>query len=202
VNNVTYSQSFVTLSGVMVSIFVKAYFYIILPKSIKMKKLYIILLLSSFAFFTVGAQDKHELGITQFNAGAGFSNWGIPLYFGLDFRVHPEISIGLESSFRSYYQSYTDIRYRSSIVGFSTNGNFHFNRLLDIPRYLDLYAGFNVGYYIWSTPSNYPGTGSSGIGMGGQVGGRYFFNNHFGLNLEFGGGNAFTGVKFGMTYIF
>jgi len=167
-----------------------------------MKKLYIILLLSSLSFLTLSAQNQPEPVRIQFNAGAGISNWGIPFYFGLDLRVHPEISIGIESSFRSYYQSYTDIRYRSSIVGFSTNGNFHFNRLLDIPNYLDLYAGLNVGYYIWSTPSNYPGTGTSGFGMGGQFGGRYFFNDHFGLNLEFGGGNAFTGVKFGMTYMF
>jgi outer membrane immunogenic protein len=186
----------------MVFTFVKYYLHSIKSKSIKMKKLYIILLLSALTFFTVSAQNPPEPGGVQFNAGTGFSNWGIPLYIGLDFRVHPLISIGIESSFRSYNQSYTNTGYRSSIVGFSTNGNFHFSRLLDIPHFLDLYAGFNVGYYVWSTPSNYPGTGTSGIGVGGQIGGRYFISDHFGFNLEFGGGNAFTQVKFGLTYRF
>jgi len=168
----------------------------------KMKKLTIVLLLSALTIFSVKAQQPNEPRLVQFNAGTGFSNWGIPLYLGLDFRVHPLISIGIESSFRSYNQNYTDVGYRSSIVGFSTNGNFHFSRLFDMPRFLDLYAGFNVGYYVWATPSNYPGPGTSGIGVGGQIGGRYFITDHFGFNLEFGGGNAFNGVKFGMTYRF
>jgi hypothetical protein len=42
----------------------------------------------------------------------------------------------------------------------------------------------------------------SGLGLGAQIGGRYFFKDNFGLNLEFGGGNALSGGKFGITYIF
>ncbi len=87
-------------------------------------------------------------------------------------------------------------------MGISTNGNYHFNRLLDILNYWDFYAGLNAGYYFWFSPSDYPGTGSSGVGIGAQVGGRYSFNNHFGLNLELGGGNTFAGGKFGITYKF
>jgi outer membrane immunogenic protein len=168
----------------------------------KMKKLSIILLLSALTLFTVSAQNPPENRRTQLNVGVGFSNWGIPLYIGLDFGVHPDISLGLESSFRSYNQNYTGIGYRSSIIGFSGNGNYHFNRILEIPSNWDFYAGLNIGYFVWSTPSDYPGTGSSGLGLGAQIGGRYLITNNFGLNLEIGGGNAFSGGKFGITYIF
>ena len=39
----------------------------------------------------------------------------------------------------------------------------------------------------------------SGLGIGGQVGGRYYFNDKVGINLEFGGGNAFGGGKVGVS---
>jgi outer membrane immunogenic protein len=37
------------------------------------------------------------------------------------------------------------------------------------------------------------------LGLGIQVGGRYYFNEKFGLNLEFGGGNYVSGGKFGIS---
>jgi hypothetical protein len=132
----------------------------------------------------------------------GFSGWGIPLYLGMDFGVSPDITLGMEASFRSYNQKFTGTKYNSSIIGFSGNGNYHFNRVLEILSNWDFYAGLNIGFYFWSSPSDYPGDGSSGVGIGGQIGGRYFINDNFGLNLEFGGGNAFSGGKFGITHIF
>ena len=167
-----------------------------------MKKLSIILLLSFIVVFTVSSQSRLEKGGKQLNAGVGFSGWGIPLYVGVDFGLPHDITLGLEGSFRSYNQHFTGTRYNSSIFGFSGNGNYHFNRVLHMPGAWDFYAGINIGFYIWSSPENYPGNGNSGLGLGGQVGGRYFFNDNFGLNLEFGGGNAFSGGKFGITVIF
>jgi len=38
------------------------------------------------------------------------------------------------------------------------------------------------------------------LGLGAQVGGRYYISNKVALNLEFGGGNAFSGGKFGLTF--
>jgi outer membrane immunogenic protein len=130
------------------------------------------------------------------------TGWGIPIYVGMDFGVLRDLTLGFEGSFRSYNQNYTNTKYHHSIIGLSVNGNYHFNTLLNIPENWDFYAGLNIGYYFWSSPSDYPGTGSSGLGLGAQIGGRYFFSNNFGLNLEFGGGNAFSGGKFGITYIF
>ena len=167
-----------------------------------MKKLSIILFLSFIAVFTASSQARLERGMQQLNAGVGFSGWGIPLYVGVDFGIPHDMTLGLEGSYRYYNQYYTGTRYNSSIFGFSGNGNYHFNRVFNMPSRWDFYAGINVGFYFWATPSDYPGTSHTGLGLGGQVGGRYFFNDNFGLNLEFGGGNAFSGGKFGITYIF
>lgn len=163
-----------------------------------------IVFLVSLAFLSVitFAQAPLSKGEKQLNAGVGFSGWGIPLYVGMDFGVHPDITVGGEFSFRSYSQKFADERYTSTIFGISGNGNYHFNRLLEIPSNFDFYAGLNIGFYFWNTPNDYPGDGDSRLGLGLQVGGRYFFKDNFGINLEFGGGNAFSGGKFGITYIF
>lgn len=166
-----------------------------------MKKSITIILLTLLTF-AVQAQSPLGKGSKQLNAGIGFSGWGVPVYVGLDFGVARDFSMGFEGSFRSYGQNYTGSSYRSSIIGISGNGNYHFNRILEIPSNWDLYAGLNIGYYIWSSPSNYPGSGTSSLGLGGQIGGRYFFQKNFGINLELGGGDAFSGGKFGITYIF
>lgn len=141
-----------------------------------------------------------QKGASQLNLGVGFSNWGVPVYLGFDHRVSNDISLGLELSYRGYNEKYSGNDYKHSITGFSGNFNYHFNRVMDIPNNFDLYAGLNLGFYVWSSPTNYYGTHSSGVGLGAQVGGRYFFSPKAGLNLEFGGGNAFSGGKFGLTF--
>jgi len=157
-----------------------------------------ILLFASLSF----AQSPLENGKLQLNAGVGFSSWGIPLYVGVDYGVHTDITIGGEFSFRSYSETIIGDKYKATIIGISGNGNYHFNRILNIPSKWDLYAGLNLGFYFWNTSGDYPGSSSSGVGLGAQIGGRYFFSNKFGINLEFGGGNAFSGGKFGITYKF
>lgn len=150
------------------------------------------------------AQAPLEKGGKQLNAGFGFSNWGVPIYAGLDFGVHPDITIGPQVSFRSFSENYRDINgnkysYSHTIFVIAFNGNYHFNTLLEIPSEWDLYAGLTLGYYMWSSPSGYLGDRSSGLGLDAQIGGRYFFSEKFGINLEFGGGTA-SGGKIGITY--
>ncbi len=166
-----------------------------------MKKLSIIFLISVATLFTANAQSPLARGGKQLNAGVGFSGWGVPLYLGMDFGALQNLTLGFEGSIRSYDQHVHDRNYNSSIIGISANGNYHFNALMSIPSNWDFYAGLNLGFYFWSSPSDYPYKDSSGLGLNAQIGGRYFFTNRFGLNLEFGGGNAFSGGKFGITYI-
>lgn len=163
-----------------------------------MKKLLIIVLVALSATATF-AQGSLEPGRNQFNAGLGFSGWGIPVYVGLDHGLKQNITVGGELSFRSYRQKIIGTTYSHSIIGISGNGNYHFNELLDLDNEWDFYAGLNVGFYIWNSPSTYPGSGASGLGLGGQIGGRYFFNSSTAINLEFGGGNVFSNGKIGIT---
>jgi outer membrane immunogenic protein len=167
-----------------------------------MKKSIIILLIAFITVLTANSQSPIGKGNHQLNAGIGLSGWGIPLYVGLDFGVHKDVSLGIEGSFRSYNENYTGSHYHSSIFGLSFNGNYHFNTILEIPDNWDLYAGLNIGYFFWATSPDYPGTSSSGLGLGAQIGGRYFLSKNFGLNLELGGNSGFSGGKFGITYIF
>jgi len=151
------------------------------------------------AVTAVFAQSPIEKGRAQFNAGIGLSSWGIPLYLGLDYGVHPDITVGGEFSFRSYGNDWSGHRYRHSIIGISGNANYHFNTILNIPSNWDFYIGPNIGFYIWNSPTDYEGSHTSGLGIGAQIGGRYYFTEKFGINLEFGGANVFSGGKFGIS---
>ena len=141
-------------------------------------------------------------GEKQINLGVGLSGWGVPFYVGLDYGIHQDITVGGELSYRAYDEKWGTLNYHHSIIGISGNGNYHFNRVLNIPEKWDLYAGLNLGFYVWSSPDSYGGSHSSGLGLGAQIGARYKLSDKVGLNLEFGGGNSFSGGKFGVTIKF
>ena len=163
-----------------------------------MKKLIILFLLIAASQVSF-AQYFLSKGESQFNAGLGLSSWGVPVYAGIDWGVHRDISVGGELSYRSFNDNFRDGRYRHSVFGISGNGNYHFNTLLDIPREWDFYAGLNLGFYIWNSDDDYPGNRTTGLELGAQVGGRYYFTERFGVNLEVGGASAFSGGKVGIT---
>ncbi len=146
------------------------------------------------------SQGSLPNGSSQFNVGLGLSGWGVPIYAGFDFGVSKDITLGGEFSYRSYKENWKNNNYNHNIIGISGNGNYHFNRVLNIAPAYDFYAGLNIGFYSWSSPDGYTGDHTSGLGLGAQVGGRYYFGKKAGINLEFGGGNAFTGGKFGLTF--
>jgi len=152
-------------------------------------------LISLFTF----SQGSVPIGKTQLNVGAGFSDFGTPVYIGFDHGVARNVTLGGEFSYRGYREHWDNYYYNHNIMGFSGNGNYHFNQIFEIPSRWDLYAGLNVGFYIWTSPDSYHGSESSGLGLGAQVGGRFFLTPKVGLNLEFGGGNEFSGGKFGLT---
>jgi outer membrane immunogenic protein len=158
--------------------------------------LFVLLFIASTASY---AQNPVAKGQSQINIGVGLSSWGIPFYIGLDHGIHKDVTLGGELSFRTYNDRYNSYKYNHSVIGISGNVNYHFNSLLNIPSNWDFYAGLNIGFYYWNSAKDYKGRYSSGLGIGGQIGGRYYFTDRFGLNLEFGGGNAFSGGKFGIS---
>jgi outer membrane immunogenic protein len=163
-----------------------------------MRKL-ILTIFTTFSSIFLFAQSPIHVGQAQINAGIGLSSYGIPIYVGFDYGVHPDITVGAELSYRSFHEDYYGYRFRHSVVGLLANGNYHFNRILKIPSPWDLYAGLNLGFYSWKTDGDYHGNHNSGVGLGIQLGGRYYFNNKVGINLEIAAGNTVADGKFGVS---
>lgn len=168
-----------------------------------MKKLILII---AFGFLSNGifAQNPLAEGQTQLNAGIGLSGWGVPVYVGFDYGIAKDWSLGGQLSFQTDDDHYNGYKYNSSAIGIGANGNYHFNRIMKIPSDFDFYAGASLTYYIWNY-DNYPNNAhpdNTSLGLGLQVGGRYFFNDTFGLNLELGGNTGTNGAKFGVTVKF
>ena len=164
-----------------------------------------ILFLAVFCFsaITILAQAPLENGRVQLNAGIGTSGWGTPVYVGLDYGVGSNFTVGGELSYRTHNERYDGTYYDYSVTGLGANVNYHFNKVLNIPSQWDFYGGLGLNYYIFNyDDENYNGTEDSDIGLGVQIGGRYFFNKNFGINIEGGGGNATSGAKIGITYKF
>jgi outer membrane immunogenic protein len=160
-----------------------------------------LILIIAFGFISNGvfAQSPLEEGRIQLNAGLGTSGWGIPVYFGLDYGIAKDFTLGGQISFQS--DDYTDnnYNYNQSSIAIGANGNYHFNTVMNIPSKFDFYAGANLTCFIWNyDTNNHPDNTSVGLGL--QVGGRYFFTDKFGINLEFGGGTATSGAKVGVTF--
>lgn len=147
----------------------------------------------------VYSQSPIPRGSKQLNLGVGLTSRGIPFYIGFDAGARHDLSFGAEASFRYYNEKWKNHFYRHSIIGISGNGNYHFNRVFSMPSNWDLYAGLNLGFYVWNYAPGYDGRGTSGLGMGAQFGGRYYFSSKAGINLEFGSNNAFSGGKVGIT---
>lgn len=164
-----------------------------------MKKL---ILVATFALVSIVAFSQSPLssGSNQLNVGVGLSGWGVPVYIGLDHGIGKDLTIGAELSYRSYNENWNNDKYDHSIMGFSGNLNYHLNTLLSIPHQWDVYVGPNIGFYVWNSPDTYGGDHNSGLGLGAQLGFRYFLSDKIALNLELGGGNAFSGGKFGLTF--
>jgi outer membrane immunogenic protein len=146
----------------------------------------ITLLLSAVLFsVTMFAQQSEgaaplSAGQKQLNFGAGFSGHGIPTYIGLDIAVHNDITVG------PVLKVVFDDNIYVAALG---RGDYHFNRLLGIPSNWDFYAGAAVGVRF---------NDGVDLDLGLQVGGRYYWSEKWGINLEFGGGTGY-GTSLGVS---
>ncbi|HRP89478.1 MAG TPA: hypothetical protein PKX92_05520 [Edaphocola sp.] len=159
-----------------------------------MKKILMSIALVGTMCSTLSAQGTLKNKDKQLNIGLGMSNYGLPVYAGLDFGVGNDITFGLEGSI-NFWNNY---KHSHSDLGLGINGNYHFNRILELPQKMDLYAGLNLGFRFHL--GNYESHDYSGLGFGGQLGFRYFFTNTVAFQIEANGGNAVSGGKLGFTF--
>src|SRR6187402_503151 len=132
-----------------------------------MKKQLVILFFALFCY-CAKSQAPIPVGGKQLNAGLGFSSSGIPIYAGMDFGVHKDITVGGELSFRHYSDDWEGNSYGHSGFGVLAICNYHFNSLLKMDPKWNLYAGVNIGFTFWISADDYKGDTSSGLGFGGQ----------------------------------
>lgn len=167
-----------------------------------------VLIFGAVLFSATAFSQRVEKGDVQLNAGIAFDRYvgSVGFYGGADYGFHPDITLGLEARFGTNDYGYGAYDYRGNWFGIGVNGNYHFNRLLDIPNKYDVYAGVTVGFNSFSYDNdNWPGWADphdSGAGVSAQVGARYYFTDHFGLNAEANAGSLFNGGKIGISYKF
>lgn len=133
----------------------------------------------------IGVSSLHAQATKQLNMGVGLNTGGLPIYLGYEIPIASNITISPMVSF--------------NLDGFdylipAIKADYYFDTLLGLPSSFDFYGGANFGY-IMGLGAFSP---SSDFDFGLELGGRWFWSDKFGLNLEFSGGNSF-GSKFGLT---
>ncbi|PTN08934.1 hypothetical protein [Mangrovibacterium marinum] len=140
------------------------------------------LLLISAAVFAQSAPLAQ--GEKQLNFGLGESNHGLPLYIGADFAFHNDWTAGPVLKL-----ILDDDDSKFAAIG---RVDYHWNRLMEIPSNWDFYLGANLGVLS--------GDGVD-LNLGLQIGGRYYWSDRWGVNLEIGGGTGFdTAVGLSMKF--
>lgn len=145
-----------------------------------MKKNYLLTLIVVSLYSSILAQGQMPLtlGEKQIDFGLSLNRGGVPLFVGMDFAVHQDITVGGMASFNLNGFDYMNLGFR---------GDYHFNSLMEIPPEFDFYAGATLGFRLGFNDYDYDKYGK-GLILGLQVGGRWYWNNQWGLMLEGGGG--------------
>ena len=150
----------------------------------KRKFFFVFILCSTITF--AFAQSPIGKGGQQLNFGLSGNPNYVPIYVSYDFGVHPDITVapqvGIDLSF--------------DWLNLGVRGDYHFNTLMGIPQDWDFYAGLSTGYSILIGSSN---NNASSFFFNGQIGGRWYWSDKWGLNLEFGGGNLYGSGRIGVS---
>jgi hypothetical protein len=135
-----------------------------------MKKLTVIFVFGLFFSMTnVFAQARHEL-----NFGLIGANYEIPVH--KDITIAPGIGTNLDLDW----------------LNIGVKGNYYFDNVFGISdEAWDVYGGLNVGYSVFmgDNDPNDNDKDESDINLGLQFGGRWFWNDKWGVYLEIAGGN-------------
>lgn len=128
-----------------------------------MKKLITLIALSGILFFsasTVFAQAQRQL-----NIGLIGVSYEIPI--ATDITIAPAVGV--------------DINFNHLSIG--VKANYYFDTLFGLPDEWDVFGGVNLGYGIGLDNNN------SDVAFALQIGGRWFWNDTWGVYVELGGGN-------------
>ncbi len=166
------------------------------------RKLLLALLILTGSMEYVSAQNGGTAplakGGNQLNFGLGFSDNGLPVYLSFDFAVHkdvtltPEVHVRFVDSDNNNNGNGENDNENNVRAGTLFKADYHWNYLIGIPSNWDFYAGLRSGFEFDDDVD---------FDMGAQVGGRWYFTDQWGLNLELAGGTGFDAI-FGMSMKF
>ncbi len=144
-----------------------------------------LLFILTFLFVGLNAQKNGVAplakGDKQLNFGTGFTNNGIPVFVSMDFALHKDITLTPE----------VHVKFDDKIKGgILVKADYHWNYLIGIPSNWDFYAGARAGFDF--------GDSDFVPNFGIQVGGRWYWSDKWGMNLEMAGGTGF-GTTFGLS---
>ena len=131
--------------------------------------------------------------VAVFAMNFAFSQATKQLNFGLigasfDIPVHADIAIAPMAR--------TDFNLNHLVLG--VKADYYFDNLIGLPSEWDFYAGLNAGYKIWLHDDNYyndnKNYNNGHFDLGLEVGGRWFWSEKWGLNLELSGGIGYGGM--------
>jgi len=96
-------------------------------------------------------------------------------------------------------------KYQHTMISLGCFSNYYFDKLLELPVCMDLYAGASAGYVLLTQTKSYSnvlytGNRASGLYLDVHVGSRYYFSNRWAAQLELEVGLMFSGLKIGATY--
>lgn len=103
-----------------------------------------------------------------------FGGVGTGLYGNIEFPVAKSITVGPGV--------FTDWNFNDFVI--AAKGSYYFDILFDLPPEWNVYLGGNVGWRLGD---------DNGANWGAHIGGRWFWNEKWGINAEFGGGSGVNG---------
>ena len=158
-------------------------------------------------FMDHGGSTALQKGHFQVNLGSGYTNWGVPIYGGVDYAFNEDITLGGFVSYSSYSENWFNASWKHEVLSAFGSINMHVNRLLQFDEDVDLYGGISLGFSSFSTKASdnsnpaltYSGDKNSGLLFAIQAGGRYYFTDNLGAIGEVLVGNM-VGLRVGLTY--
>lgn len=128
------------------------------------------------ALFAMAAMSASAQATKQLNFGLIGISYDIPVH--TDIAVAPFIGTNFDLSY----------------LTLGVKGNYYFDNIIGLPEAWDFFAGVNAGYGL-AIENNV----DNDFDLGLQVGGRWFWNDKWGLYLELGAGKIGPTSGLGIT---
>ncbi|MFA7380661.1 MAG: hypothetical protein WC150_09380 [Bacteroidia bacterium] len=166
-------------------------------------------LLAIAAFCVAGLSANAQAWGEQkvFSIGAGFGGSAFvasgtdatlpPIQVQLEFPtslLEGKLGIGGLLGYAGSKYEFGAFKYKYSYILIGGRGNYHVSEMLGLPENIDAYGGLTLGYNVasvkWDGAGADPGVGGSagGVLWGITAGGRYYFTDKIGANVELGYG--------------